>query len=386
MPRLLLQPHGERLGDLLNRRLQDPGWTTFRSAVAFVKHSGVIHVAGNLQTFARRGRVKMAVGVSMRGTSVEGLESLLECLDGHGEVWVFHNENGPTFHPKMYVFSNDTNAEVIVGSGNLTRGGLFDNYEASIAFTLDLTDAEDRALLTEVEAILDAYTNPVPGTAVALSHETLERLRAAGYVVPEAHMRHAEREPVTATREGVATSTVTRLFRHAEVPPPPAPAAVRAAAPGRVEKTPPAFYMTLQRTDVSAGQVTSGTARRSPELFIPLAARDAAPEFWRWPAAFRHDPRRPGKMDRIDVPMLIGNSVAGVNMMTWPDKHDFRLRSEMLRSAGTVGDVLRIEKTDGAPEHDYSVTVIRPGDPDYEQAAARCANAVRNSEKRWGYE
>ena len=102
MPRLLLQPHGERLGDLLNRRLQDPGWTTFRSAVAFVKHSGVIHVAGNLQTFARRGRVKMAVGVSMRGTSVEGLESLLECLDGHGEVWVFHNENGPTFHPKMY--------------------------------------------------------------------------------------------------------------------------------------------------------------------------------------------------------------------------------------------------------------------------------------------
>lgn len=191
---------------------------------------------------------------------------------------------------------------------------------------------------------------------------------------------------MTATREGVATSTVTRLFRHAEVPPPPAPAAVRAAAPGRVEKTPSVFYMTLQRTDVSAGQVTSGTARRSPELFIPLAARDAAPEFWRWPAAFRHDPRRPGKMDRIDVPMLIGNSVAGVNMMTWPDKHDFRLRSEMLRSAGTVGDVLRIEKTDGAPEHDYSVTVIRPGDPDYEQAAARCANAVRNSEKRWGYE
>ena len=182
MSLLILQPYGDRLGDLLNSRLQDPQWTVFRSAVAFVKRSGVVHIADNLRTFARRGRVLMTVGVSMGGTSIEGLTSLLECLNDHGEVWVFHNENGPTFHPKMYVFSNDTNAEVIIGSGNLTQGGLFDNYEASIALTLNLADPDDRALLDGVETILDAYTNHVPGTAVALSPEVFEHLHTAGYV------------------------------------------------------------------------------------------------------------------------------------------------------------------------------------------------------------
>ena len=81
MPRLLLQPHGARLGDLLNQRLQEPEWTTFQAAVAFVKRSGVVHIADNLRTFVRRGHVKITVGVSMGGTSFEGLTSLLECLD-----------------------------------------------------------------------------------------------------------------------------------------------------------------------------------------------------------------------------------------------------------------------------------------------------------------
>ena len=124
---------------------------------------------------------------------MEGLASLLDCLGGHGQVCIFHNENGPTFHPKMYVFSNDRNAEVIIGSGNLTRGGLLDNYEASIALTLDLTDADDRALFTGLEAILDAYTDLAPRTTVELTHETLERLRADRYILLEAEMRHPAR-------------------------------------------------------------------------------------------------------------------------------------------------------------------------------------------------
>ena len=37
------------------------------------------------------------------------------------------------------------------------------------------------------------------------------------------------------------------------------------------------FLMTLQRTDVGVGQTTTGTSRRSPEIFVPLSARDAAP-------------------------------------------------------------------------------------------------------------
>ena len=389
MPRLLSQPHGDRLGDLLIRRLQDPQWTTFQSAVAFVKRSGVIHIADSLQAFAQRGHVRMVVGVSMGGTSVEGLESLLECLDGRGEVWVFHNENGPTFHPKMYVFSNDRNAEVIIGSGNLTQGGLFDNYEASVALALNLADPDDRALLASVEAVLDAYTDHVPGMAVALSHETLERLRTAGYVVPEAQMRRPTRRPETAIQEYGVPTPGDQLFRHVAVPPPPLIPVVRrdGPKPRGVDETPAAFYMTLQRTDAGTGQITPGTARRSPEIFVPLAARNAAPEFWQWPEAFTEDPHEPGKMDRTGVPMLVDDAVVRVTMTYFPHRHEFRLRHERLRSAGTIGDILRIERTDDAPELAYSVTVIPQGGPGYEGAFARCANAVGGrSQKRWGYE
>ncbi len=389
MPRLLSQPHGDRLGDLLIRRLQDPQWTIFRSAVAFVKRSGIIHIADSLQAFAQRGHITMAVGVSMGGTSVEGLESLLECLDGRGEVWVFHNENGPTFHPKMYVFSNDRNAEVFIGSGNLTQGGLFDNYEASVALALNLADPNDRVLLASVEAVIEAYTDHIPGTAVALSYETLERLRAAGYAVPEAQMRRPTRRPATAIQEYEVPTPGDQLFRHLAVPPPPPIPVVRrdGPTPRGVDETHDAFYMILQQTDAGTGQTTPGTAPRSPEIFIPLAARNAAPEFWQWPDAFTEDPSVPGKMDRTGVRMAIGATVVKVGMTYFPHRHEFRLRHERLRSAGTVGDILRIERTDDAQEHVYSVTVIPKGGQGYEGAFARCANAVwGRSQKRWGYE
>lgn len=387
MPRLLSQPHGDSLGDLLNRRLREPQWTTFRSAVAFVKRSGVIHIADGLRAFARHGRVRMTVGVSMGGTSIEGLESLLDCIGGRGEVWVFHNENGPTFHPKMYVFSNERNSEVIIGSGNLTQGGLFANYESSIELSLDLANPEDHALSIKVESILNEYTDGNSGTAVPLSYESLERLHAAGYVVPEAQMHPPKRKAqTTETIDSAVPPVADQLFRHVAVPlPPPIPTDVHGVTPKLPDETPSAFYMTLQRTDAGTGQTTPGTARRSPEIFIPLAARNAAPGFWQWPHAFRKDPESPGKLDRTGVPMVIGDTVVRVNMTYFPHRHEFRLRNELLRSAGGIGDILRIERTD-APEHDYSVTVIQQDTPDFERAFERCNKAVTNSPKRWGYE
>ena len=143
--------------------------------------------------------------------------------------------------------------------------------------------------------------------------------------------------------------------------------------------------MTLQRTDVGRGQVTPGTAARSPEVFVPLAARDAVPAFWEWRSAFVEDPLKSGKWDRTGVRMLIGTRVEDVNMMTWPDKSDFRLRCEALRSAGGVGDILRVEKTPFATGYEYVVNIIPLGTSQYAASLAQCTNPVRNSTRRWGY-
>ena len=81
---------------------------------------------------------------------------------------------------------------------------------------------------------------------------------------------------------------------------------------------------------------------------------------------------------------LAGASVQ-VNMMTWPARHDFRLRSEPLRSAGNIGDILRIEKVATGFGFDYYVEIIPLGTTSHTHHLRRCTQPVRNSKKLYGY-
>src|SRR5690242_6477 len=143
----ITQPFSEiRLGNFLLEHLADPQWTTFRAAIAFAKRSGTKFVKHALREFSTRATVRISVGVDLYGTSKEGLSDLLEATPG-GEVFIYRN-NGPfTFHPKVYLFTSPQRADVLVGSGNMTSGGLFTNYEASLVSLLDLTVPEDEAFL-----------------------------------------------------------------------------------------------------------------------------------------------------------------------------------------------------------------------------------------------
>ena len=139
------------------------------------------------------------------------------------------------------------------------------------------------------------------------------------------------------------------------------------------------------RTDAGVGQTTPGAPRRSPEVFIPLKARNTNPEFWGWRDKFVEDQAEPGKWDRRGVVMRLNDATIHVNMMTWPVKHDFRLRSEALRSAGHVGDILCIEQCDDA-EYSYRVAVIPSDAEEYTEYLQRCTESVGGrSQKKWGY-
>ena len=81
------------LADYLNEGFSD-SWTHFRAAIAFVKRSGTRHIEGGLASFARNHDVEIIAGIDHRGTSYEGLESLLHAVSPGGRVVVFHN---PTF-------------------------------------------------------------------------------------------------------------------------------------------------------------------------------------------------------------------------------------------------------------------------------------------------
>jgi len=424
----IAQPFGEvRLGDFLLSHLADPQWTAFRAAIAFVKRSGTQFVRQPLLDFSGRGQARISVGVDLYGTSREGLNDLLEATPG-GQVFVYRNSGPNTFHPKVYVFKSAHRAEVLVGSGNLTGGGLFTNYEASLAVSLDLGEPEDMAFLQLVEATLDAWSQPREGTCYTVTPDFLEQLVAAGLVRTEAEIAAMQQARTPApqstttppapveTEGGVAVTPAPPLFIRVTVPRPPiiahaeteieTEAAAEAAEPVAATVIAPpgivplqiggvsCFVMTLQNTDVGVGQTTPGTAKRSAEVFIPLAALDLNPVFWTFPAQFTPDvgwnnthPNRRnglGKMDRMNVLMRIGG-VQAVRMFFNPRKGDFRLGNEALRSAGNIGDILLVRRVDPVNGFEYDIQVAPQGSPFFAQLAPFCNTPAPHSQKMFGY-
>lgn len=393
MKRILLSPDATRLGDVLKESLSSADWGTFRAAIAFVKYSGVKHIYDELKQFVQNKSVKISVGVDTGGTSYDGLSGLFSALDNKGEVWVFHNQAPSTFHPKIYLFFNNEKASLIIGSGNLTEGGLFSNYEINLQVELDLNNEEDKTLFLDIQNVLDEWSSHQDGLCLKLDEGLLAQLEDEGLIMSEAIDRaDGDRVPSSvATSFSDANQT---LFSWTPVNPAPRASSTRkrstqASSGGVIEEfggKVRIFAMTLQNTDVGKGQTTPGTSRRSPEIYIPLIARNFAPDFWGWPNKFIEDPKKLGKWDRSGVVMRLGTQIINVNMMTWPDKSDFRLRSEALRSAGNINDILVLKLLgEGAPA-EYNVEVIIPSSQEYARYLAICNNSVKGkSLKKWGY-
>lgn len=413
--RFTLQPFGAaRLGDVLLQSLAEPIWTEFRASVAFVKRSGTKHVIDSLRAFGQRGgAIRMSAGIDAGGTSREGLEDLLSAVGATGQLYVFKNANSSTFHPKVYLFKNQLAARLLIGSGNLTEGGLYTNYEAGVVIELDLRLAEDGAFLLEVETALDAWSTPTTGNCLLLDSVLLNRLASEGWVPDEAYTRGGNQNFT-----GGSVSTGNPLFTNFPVPHAPviapsgnvnagaqnqsgfvSPAPVisnpvvhPAPLPGAVVAQHRVFLMTLQNTDVGVGQTNPNTQRRSAEVFIPLVCRDYDPAFWGWPNLFVADPsymgardaQGRGKMDRTGVRLNINGNIVAVTIWYNSDKRDMRIRSEELRSAGLVGDILYVEASSD-PSYDYYVNVIPQGTSQHGTYLAMCVNPVRSSLKRWAY-
>ena len=393
---IIFQPADEnRLGEFLSRNLAAP-WTNFRAAVAFVKRSGVRHIERSLTAFAERGDVQIIVGIDHRGTSFEGLQDLLAAVLPTGRIIVFHNPGSLTFHPKLFLFKSDVAAELLIGSGNLTAGGLYNNYEVGIAYTLDLAEADDAEVLASVERMLDTWSDEASGTASVLDAELLDRLLALGLTPGEEVIDRAFRADDGEGDVVAAEDNPLPFVARREPGAPRVPEAVRGRRAAQQFLFPDVedegvalthFVMTLHQTDAGFGQTTPGASARSPEIFIPLAARNENPTFWAWPHGFEEELGNRGKFDRHGVRMRLGGEIIEVNMMTWPAKSDFRLRSAQLRRAGNVGDIIHLERVDeDVADFEYSAEVIRQGEDRYEDYLALCRRMVRPpSLKRYGY-
>ena len=356
--------------------------------------------------------MRFVVGIDAGGTSREVLEELLS--------WsvdvriVKHRHPGHMFHPKIYLFEWTDRRVVIVGSNNLTDGGLFRNYEGAAQVTY--ASPEDDAEFTSATVALERFLEPSGPTAYRLTREWLAQAVKSGHVPTEAEAREGRRK---ATASAASDSAAPLELGTEEFNlPPPLPADlldqllthVRArrraarkkagieesalsdheqsdASPATYTLAASAFYMTLPKLQ---GKNIPGEAR------VPLAAVEIAQEFWGWPAEYTKQTSPRGGTNRVYwnwKPQwrvrTVGSPVAvpsqAVRMYMYENSSDFRFYARPLVNAGAdEGDVVRIRRL-AEPDVEYECVLAKRNTVVCQQWLSCCTQSVPNSNRRFGY-
>lgn len=201
---LMNQPFTGQLGNRLIELLDSSVYHTLNIAVAFAKNSGVLRIKDALERFRERGgKVNVYVGVDLGGTSYEALTALLLHTDS---LNVVHSEKGQTFHPKIYQLVGKEKGLVVVGSHNLTAGGLWTNFESSVLIPVDGTGANDVELLKGLDEYIENLTSLKESFMSIGAQDDIDKLLQNGYIFKE--VTEQVRLAKAATQDG----TLERLF------------------------------------------------------------------------------------------------------------------------------------------------------------------------------
>lgn len=119
-------------------------------SVAFVRESGINHIMAAIKPFNKK--VDFIIGVRNGITSIQAIRNLLK--NGFKPIVVDTASSSTTYHPKIFLSYSETRAKAIIGSANLTTGGLITNIEASTIIELNLEIPDEKLFL---EKILDSF-------------------------------------------------------------------------------------------------------------------------------------------------------------------------------------------------------------------------------------
>lgn len=198
---LMNQPFTGQLGNRLIELLDSSDYHTLNIVVAFAKNSGVLRIKDSLESFRDRGGIVNAyVGVDLGGTSYEALITLLLHTDALGIV---HSEKSQTFHSKIYQFLGEEKGLIVVGSHNLTGGGLWTNFESSVIIPIVSSRKDDFQVLNGLDDYIGNLTSLNESFMLISTQDDIDNLFENGYVFKEVYeqVRLAKAEIQNGTRE-----------------------------------------------------------------------------------------------------------------------------------------------------------------------------------------
>ena len=115
-----------------------------RIAVAFVSRRGLAMIEPSIRAALQAGAyLEFLVGLDMRSTEPEALQTLydLSCKSATVELYCYASlRPAAIYHPKLYVLRIDNEVTSIIGSSNLTEGGLKKNIEVNVVIKASMGD------------------------------------------------------------------------------------------------------------------------------------------------------------------------------------------------------------------------------------------------------
>ena len=128
--------NGESLGDVLSQNLNDA--STFLVATAYLNANGLDRVMPAVERILNRnGQVSVVHGFYPQITETQAIRRLAKLADSsdqmsYGVYTDLDRSLDGSFHPKMYMTHSEANDwQIVIGSSNLTRGGLSSNLEVN---------------------------------------------------------------------------------------------------------------------------------------------------------------------------------------------------------------------------------------------------------------
>ena len=228
-------------------------------STAFMTASGLSLLQGVLEPIADRTR--LFVGIRNGVTTVQSIQKALEI--GCETYMVDTGSRQRIFHPKMYYARSAARAKLLLGSANLTMGGLRTNIEASVMQELD--PATDAAFLADLEGKLDAMIADYPDHVIrAVDAAQLADFQRAGRLLDERKTRPPEPAGSSADRDLDAVPKMalrTSPMRVAAPVAPPVPPVAPAApvARERLEQVWESNGLTRRHLNIPTGANTNPT-------------------------------------------------------------------------------------------------------------------------------
>ena len=155
-------------------------------SVAFLTQRGFDLVGDVVKPAADRTTV--LAGIRNGITSAQGLMASLEC--GCRTYAVDTGSRRVLFHPKFYLALALHEAKAVLGSANLTVGGLSGNIEASVILHLDREKEDDEEFVSDLEGKIDRMISDYPEHVLEVeSIADVRNLLNSGRVIDEKRRR-----------------------------------------------------------------------------------------------------------------------------------------------------------------------------------------------------